>query len=90
MSQPLPPFGQRIWLVLYAVASSIYRMFVGIMIILMVWNQVPVLGVLMALGGVVTWLAVPVVKTLRYLLIEPELHRKRMRATAWVVPGWWP
>jgi putative peptide zinc metalloprotease protein len=60
-------------------------MFVGIMIILMVWNQVPVLGVLMALGGVITWLAVPVVKTLRYLMIEPELHRKRVRATAWVL-----
>src|SRR5436190_23467958 len=39
LSQPLPPVGQRIWLVLYAIASSIYRMFVGIMIILMVWNQ---------------------------------------------------
>jgi putative peptide zinc metalloprotease protein len=86
-SQPLPPVGQRVWLALYAISSSIYRMFVGIMIILMVWNQVPVLGVLMALGGVVTWLAVPVVKTLKYLLIEPELHRKRMRATAWVLAG---
>src|SRR3954462_10891996 len=85
LSQPLPPVGQRIWLVLYAIASSIYRMFVGIMIILMVWNQVPVLGVLMALGGVITWLAVPVIKTLRYLLIEPELHRKRAGATAWVL-----
>src|SRR3954463_5181709 len=86
LSQPLPPVGQRIWLVLYAVSSSIYRMFVGIMIILMVWNQVPVLGVLMALGGVITWLAVPVIKTGRYLLIDPELHRKRARATAWVLP----
>ncbi len=84
-SQPLPPPGQRVWLALYAISSSIYRMFVGIMIILMVWNQVPVLGVLMALGGVVTWLAVPVVKTLKYLLIDPELHRKRARATAWVL-----
>src|SRR6476659_2225639 len=52
LSQPPPPVGQRIWLVLYAISSSIYLMFVGIMIILMVWNQVPVLGVLMALGGV--------------------------------------
>jgi putative peptide zinc metalloprotease protein len=83
LAQPLPPVGQRIWLVLYAISSSIYRMFVGIMIILMVYNQVPVLGVLMALGGVITWLAVPVVKTLKYLLIEPELHRKRTRASLW-------
>src|SRR6185295_4158337 len=56
--------------------------FVGVMIILVVSNQVPVLGVLMALGGVITWLVVPVVKTLHYLLLDPELHRKRPRAIA--------
>src|SRR6185295_4608655 len=38
-------------------------------------------------GGVITWLAVPVIKTGRYLLIDPELHRKRARATAWVLAG---
>ncbi|MGE5608493.1 MAG: HlyD family efflux transporter periplasmic adaptor subunit, partial [Bacillota bacterium] len=82
---PLPPVGQRIWLFLYSISSSIYRTIIGIFIIFMVYQQVPVLGVLMAIGGVVTWLAVPVVKTLKYLLIEPELHRKRTRATLWVV-----
>ncbi len=85
LPQPLPPLGQRVWLLLYSIASSAYRTFVGIMIILMVWQRVPVLGVLMALGGVVTWLAVPLVKVGKYLLIEPELHRKRWCATAWVV-----
>jgi multidrug resistance efflux pump len=43
---------------------------------------VPILGVLMAMGGVVTWLVVPVVKTFKYLALEPELHRKRGRAVA--------
>jgi hypothetical protein len=79
---PLPPVGQRFWLFIYAIASGIYRVFVGVMIILVVSNQVPVLGVLMALGGVITWLVVPVVKTLHYLLLDPELHRKRPRAIA--------
>src|SRR5207245_3257194 len=65
LSQPLPPVGQRIWLVLYAISSSIYRMFVGIRIILMVWNQVPVRAVLMALAGVIACLAVRVVQSLR-------------------------
>src|SRR5688500_6505963 len=83
--QPLPPVGQRFWLFLYAVTSTVYRTFVGIMIILMVWNEVPVLGTLMAIGGVITWLVVPVVKTSKYLLIEPELHRKRPRAIAWTL-----
>src|SRR3954452_16356622 len=36
---PLPPVGQRFWLFLYAISSGIYRVFVGIMIILVVSNQ---------------------------------------------------
>lgn len=83
LSQPLPPVGQRIWLLAYAITSTIYRTFVGIMIILMVWGQVPILGVLMAIGGVVTWLTVPIFKLLKYLLIDAELHRKRARASLW-------
>src|SRR5258706_14261438 len=79
---PLPPPGQRIWLLLYSITSGIYRVFVGIMIILVVANQVPVLGILMAIGGVITWLVVPVAKVLNYLLLQPELHRKRGRAIA--------
>src|SRR5688572_14905390 len=82
---PLPPVGQRFWLFLYAVTSGVYRIFVGVMIILIVANEVPVLGVLMAIGGVITWLVVPVVKTLNYLLLDPELHRKRPRAIAFTL-----
>jgi putative peptide zinc metalloprotease protein len=55
------------------------------MIILVVTWQVPIVGVLMALGGVVTWLVVPVVRLGKYLMLEPELHRKRGRA--WVFTG---
>ena len=79
---PLPPPGQRVWLFLYAITSGVYRVFVGVMIILVVTNQVPVLGVLMAIGGLVTWLVVPIFKILNYLLLQPELHRKRGRAIA--------
>lgn len=81
---PLPPIGQRVWLFIYSIASGIYRVFVGVMIILVVTNQVPVLGVLMALGGVITWLVVPIWKIAYYLMLEPELHRKRFRAVAFV------
>jgi putative peptide zinc metalloprotease protein len=82
---PLPPYVQRFWLFMYAVTSSIYRVFVGIMIILLVAFQIPILGILMALGGVVTWVCMPVFKTFKYLAIEPELHRKRGRATAFTL-----
>jgi putative peptide zinc metalloprotease protein len=83
--QPLPPVSQRMWLFFYGIFSSLYRILVGITIILLVAYQVPILGVFMALGGIITWLVVPVVKTFKYLALEPELHRKRGRAAAFVV-----
>jgi putative peptide zinc metalloprotease protein len=82
LQQPLPPVLQRFWLFAYAVSSSIYRAFVGVVIILLVAFQIPILGMLMALGGVATWVTVPLFKVFKYLTIEPELHRKRGRATA--------
>ncbi|MFI5381825.1 MAG: biotin/lipoyl-binding protein [Tepidisphaerales bacterium] len=85
LPNPLPPIPQRIWLFVYAIASSLYRTFIGIAIIFMIWGKVPILGVLMALGGIATWAIVPVVKMLKYLLIDPELHRKRARAVACTV-----
>ncbi len=83
--QPLPPVKQRAWLLSYFVTSTIYRTLIGIFIIFMVYREVPVLGVLMALGGVATWLIVPVAKLLKYLLLDAELHRKRTRAIGWVL-----
>jgi putative peptide zinc metalloprotease protein len=82
LQQPLPPVGQRIWLFVYAIASGVYRVFIGAMIVLIVFFKVAILGVLMAIGGVVTWLVVPIFKISRYLLIDPELHRKRAPAMA--------
>lgn len=79
---PLPPPVQRAWLLFYGIASTIYRVFVGIMIILFVAYRVPMLGVLMAAGGVVTWLVMPVVKLVKYLTLNAELQRKRGRAWA--------
>jgi len=78
---PLPPVGQRVLLFLYAIASGIYRVFVGLMIILIVAFKIPILGMLMAISGVITWAGVPVVKLVRYLALDPELQRKR--AGAW-------
>jgi putative peptide zinc metalloprotease protein len=83
--QPLPPPLQRIWLFVYGLASTAYRVFVGVMIIMVVAFKVPVLGILMAMGGVMTWIAMPVMKLTRYLSLDPELHRKRGRATAFAL-----
>src|SRR6476660_8476883 len=78
-NQPLPPVLQRFWLFAYCTTSSVYRIFVGFAIIILVTYKLPeqmkIIGVFMGLGGVVTWLVVPVFKTFKYLAIEPELHR---------------
>lgn len=88
-NQPLPPMLQRFWLFSYAVTSTTYRVFIGFMIILLVTYKLPeqlkILGVLMGIGAVSTFLLVPVFKTFKYLAIEPELHRKRTRATAYTL-----
>jgi putative peptide zinc metalloprotease protein len=81
-TQPLPPVGQRFWLFIYSIASGIYRIFVGFVIVLVVMYKIPVLGTLMAIGGVITWALVPISKVAKYLFLEPELHRKRTRAIA--------
>jgi putative peptide zinc metalloprotease protein len=82
-TQPLPPVVQRFWMFCYAITSGVYRIMVGFAIMMLVYFQIPVIGVLMAIGGVATWLIVPVFKTFKYLALEPELHRKRGRAIAY-------
>ena len=87
--QPLPPAGQRVRLFVYAVTSSIYRVFISIAIMLMVLFHLPeevrVLGLLMGAGAVATFFIVPMYKLFKYLAIEPELHRKRGRAWAFTL-----
>jgi putative peptide zinc metalloprotease protein len=85
LPNPLPPLGQRAWLLLYAIASSIYRVFIGIMIVVVVFTKVPIIGVLMAIGGVITWACVPAYQLIKYLALDPELHRKRRRAVTFSV-----
>ncbi|HSU65961.1 MAG TPA: hypothetical protein VLJ39_03765, partial [Tepidisphaeraceae bacterium] len=82
LQHPLPPPLQRFWLFNYAVFSSIYRAFVGLVILMIVAYELPVIGPLMAISGVLTWFLVPVFKTFKYLSTDPELHRKRGRAFA--------
>jgi putative peptide zinc metalloprotease protein len=81
-NQPLPPPGQRVWLFLYSISSGIYRLFVGLAIVVLVTFKVPVLGILMALGGIITWAGMPIYQTVKYLTLDPALERKRGRATA--------
>jgi putative peptide zinc metalloprotease protein len=85
LTQPLPPPLQRFWLFTYAISSSIYRAFVGLVILLIVAYELPVIGPLMAISGVATWFLVPCYKVLKYLATDNELYRKRGRAVAFTL-----
>ncbi len=83
---PLPPVTQRVQLFVYAIASSLYRIFISLAIAYMLFYTLPqelkIVGLLMGGGALIMFLCVPLFKSLKYLLTDPELHRKRARAWA--------
>jgi putative peptide zinc metalloprotease protein len=72
--------GERAWLLLYAVASMVYRVFISIAILLFVSSRLPVVGFALAAAAVVAWVLVPLGKFFHYLASGGELARVRARA----------
>jgi len=81
---PAHSIGERIWFVFYGVASTLYRIFILVMILAFLGDRLPeqLRFVAIILGGVslVMWLFVPLGKFLKYLAVSPELARSRTRA----------
>ena len=77
---------ERLWLAGFGVASFGYRLFVTATIILFVADKFFVVGVLMALWGAATMVAVPLGKNIHFLLTSPAIERRRVRAV-WVSAG---
>ena len=80
VTNPGHALGERIWLAIYGVTSSIYRIFVSLAIILFIADKFVLLGAIMAVVAVFTWGLVPLAKFARYLFSSPQLSRVRMRA----------
>jgi putative peptide zinc metalloprotease protein len=74
--------GERIWMVLYAVSSTIYRVFISIAILLFISSYLPFLGALLAVAAIVAWVLVPLGRFAHYLVASSELMRVRTRAVA--------
>lgn len=72
--------GERYWLLFYAVASTVYRVFIGVFIILFIADKLFFVGALLAIGAIVTWVFVPLTTLMRYLATSGELARVRRRA----------
>lgn len=74
--------GERVWFVIYSIASWIYRIFICVAIILFIASRFFFVGVLIALWASITMFVWPLVKGLRFLLTAPRLRRSRTRALA--------
>ena len=77
---PATSTGEKVWLTVYSIASTIYRFFVVTAILLFVASALPMLGMVLAGAALIAWLFVPLGKFLHYLLVNPELMRTRPRA----------
>jgi putative peptide zinc metalloprotease protein len=71
---------ERRWLTVFGLLSYAYRIVVFSGILFVVADQFLILGILMALAGVVSWVLVPAGRFIHYLATSPRLERIRPRA----------
>ncbi len=77
---PSETTGEAARLILFGILSGIYRVVVFTGIILFVADKFLIVGIIMALVCIVSWIAVPPFKLIKYLATSPKLARTRLRA----------
>lgn len=80
MADPAHGDSERRWFAPYAVASSIYRIMVSVSIMMFVAGQLFIVGVVMALAGLVSMVLAPTARLIHYLTSNHEIARVRARA----------
>lgn len=88
---PAHCLGERIWFVVYGIASTVYRVFISIRILMFLNDRLPeqlfVLVPIFASAAVIGWLFVPLGRFVKYLATSPELARSRTRALGSTLGG---
>ena len=79
-STPTTSASEKAWLLIYGLASSIYRVLITVAIALFIAGKFFVIGVILAVWAVFAMAVLPLVKAGRYLLESPALQRRRSRA----------
>lgn len=72
--------GERGWMVFYAVASFLYRVFIMFAIIVFIAGEFFAVGILLAIWAIATQVFVPMGKSLSFLAASPGLRKQRGRA----------
>jgi putative peptide zinc metalloprotease protein len=75
-------WAEKVWFLFYGFASTLYRIFVTIVIALFIAGQFFFIGVLLAFWTVGAMTIFPVVKALRHLSENPRVRKHRARAVA--------
>jgi putative peptide zinc metalloprotease protein len=84
-SEPYVGPGERGWLLSYAVAAFVYRMFVYVGIVLFVAGKFFFIGVILALWAAFNMVVTPVSKAVRFVVSSPVLRESRGRAVGTTV-----
>lgn len=71
---------EAVWLGVFSISSNIYRVFVFAAILIFVADRFLILGVLMAVACLISWVVIPLGKLVVYLASSPKLERTRPRA----------
>lgn len=79
---PAHTLGERIWMVLYGIASFLYRVFIMFVIILFIAGKYFIVGVLLAIWAIATQVLTPMAKGIAYVFTSPNLLRQRGRVMA--------
>jgi putative peptide zinc metalloprotease protein len=83
--------GESIWFVFYGIASTAYRIFICIRILLFLNDRLPetlfILVPFFAISAIIAWVLVPIGKFIHYLATNGELARTRGRAVASTLGG---
>jgi hypothetical protein len=79
IQNPAYSLGERIWFLTYGPASTVYRIFISIRILLFLNNRLPpaffIIVPVVAIPAVIGWLLTPLSRFVRYLATGPYLKR---------------
>lgn len=70
------------WLAVFGVSSHVYRVLIFAGILLFLADRFLILGIIMTIICLISWIILPIGKLLRYLASSPRLERNRPRAIA--------
>ncbi len=71
---------EKVWFTGFGVSSTVYRIIVFTGILLFVADRFLLIGIVMALVCLISWVCVPVIGLIKYLAASPALDRNRWRA----------